>query len=65
MYIIIKGKTKIGKTHSEQEENLRKEWGGTMTDAQLDKMKYVEKLAKARTGTTENFAQVINLDKVK
>lgn len=62
--IIIRGRTKIGKTHSEQEKNLRKEWGMTMTDKQLDRMEYVEKIAKKRTGSTKNFIQVVNLDRL-
>lgn len=53
--IIIRGKSTIGKTRSEQEENLRREWGRTMTDEQLDKMKFVEKVAKRDTGSEENF----------
>jgi len=31
--IIIKKPDSMGKTRSEHEENLRKEWGSTMTDA--------------------------------
>lgn len=55
MYIIIKGKTNLGKTRSEQEENIRKEWGNTVTDAELDKLKFIEKRAKEKTGSTRNF----------
>ena len=40
--IIIKKPDNFGKTRSEQEENMRKEWGHTMTDEQLDKLKYRE-----------------------
>lgn len=57
-HIIIKGKDKhqkFGKTRSEQEENMRKEWGGTMTDGQLDKLKFIERKLKDKTGSTKNF----------
>jgi hypothetical protein len=63
--IIIKGRTKIGRTRSEQEINLRKEWGSTMTDEQLDKIKYIERKTKENTGLRDSFAQVIDADKVK
>ena len=66
--IIIKGKDrhqKLGKTRSEQEENLRKEWGSTMTDGQLDKLKYLEKKAKEKTGQTKNFFRGQDIDSVK
>jgi hypothetical protein len=65
MEIIIRGKSKFGRTRSEQEQNLRKEWGGTITDEQLDKMKYLEKKAKEVVGSTENFISAITVDKVK
>ena len=63
--IIIKGRTPIGKTRSEQEENLRKEWGSTITDAQLDGMKYIEKKEKERSGVTKSFIRANIADKVK
>lgn len=53
--IIIKKPDSFGKTRSEQEENMRKEWGGTMTDSDLDRLKYVEKKYKERTGSAKNF----------
>ena len=68
MYIIVKGKNKhqrVGLTRSEQEENLRKEWGETMTDEQLDKLKYIEKKKKEGDGSTKNFITGIDIDKVK
>lgn len=52
---IITSKTKIGRTRSEQETNIRKEWGSTITDEQLDKMKFVEKRVKESTGSKDNF----------
>lgn len=43
--IIIKDRPhRFGKTRSEHEKNIRKEWGmKTLTDEQLDKCKYLEK----------------------
>ena len=65
--IIIKGNDhdKLGKTHSEHEENLRKEWGSTITDEQLDKLKYIERKIKENTGQSKNFITAIDIDKVK
>jgi len=63
--IIIKGKTQIGKTRSEQEINLRKEWGSTMKDEHLDKIKFIEKKLKEETGSTQNFISQIDVEKVK
>jgi len=54
-HIIIKGKTKFGKTRSEQEANLRKEGMRSLSDEQLDHMKFVEKKLKDKTGSTQNF----------
>uniref|UniRef100_A0A6H1Z6Q1 Uncharacterized protein n=1 Tax=viral metagenome TaxID=1070528 RepID=A0A6H1Z6Q1_9ZZZZ len=66
MYIIIKGKhDHFGKTRSEQETNMRKEWGTTMTDEQLDKLKYAEKKIKEKSGQKKNFTTMIDVDKVK
>jgi len=65
MHIIIKGKTKIGRTRSEQEINLRKEWGPTMTDEQLSKLKHAEKKAEEEMGSKGNFFPLIDVDKVK
>ena len=66
MEIIIKGKNKLmGKTRSEQEENLRKEWGPTMTGEQLDKLKHLERKVKEKTGGDKNFFGGHEIDKVK
>ncbi len=65
--IIIKGKNeheKFGRTRSEQEKNLRKEWGPTMTDSQLDKLKFHEKRLKKATGSTKNFVRGHVIDEV-
>ena len=66
--IIIKNKDKhdkFGKTRSEHEENMRKEWGQTMSDEQLDKLKYLEKKINERTGSKKNFITGIDIDKIK
>ena len=47
-FIIIKDKPyRLGKRRSEQEANLRKEGMKTMSEGQLDKLKYVERKAGA------------------
>lgn len=65
MEIIIKGKVKIGRVRSEHEENMRKEWGGTITDVQLDKLKYIEKKLREETGSKNNFVPAHLIDEVK
>lgn len=68
VHIIIRGKDehhKVGRTRSEQEENIRKEWGHTMTDEQLDKCKWLEKKIKDRTGQSKNFIPGHHIDRVK
>ena len=63
--IIIPKPDRLGKTRSEHEENLRKEWGSTMTDEQLDKMKYLERKAREQTGAEKTFVHLNDVDKVK
>ena len=53
----------MGNTRSEQEINLRKEWGETMTDTQLDKCKRMEKCKEEKDGSKKNFATCIDIDK--
>jgi len=66
MEIIIKGKhDHFGKTRSEQEKNMRNEWGTTMSDEQLDKLKFLEKKVKDKSGSKKNFITGIDIDKVK
>ena len=67
MEFIIKSSKpdKFGKTRSEHEENLRKEWGKTMSDEQLDKLKFLERKHTERTGSEKNFVTCIDIDKVK
>ena len=56
---------KFGKTRSEQEENMRKEWGSTMTGEQLDKLKFLERKKKEIDGSTKNFIPAHFIDEVK
>lgn len=66
MHIIIRGKhDHFGKTRSEQEANMRKEWGSTMTDEQHDKLKFLERKVKDGTGSKKNFFTGIDIDNVK
>ena len=66
MHIIIRGKhDHFGKTRSEQETNMRKEWGYTMTDEQLDKLKYLERKIRDRSGSRKNFIRLNDVDQVK
>jgi hypothetical protein len=69
MHIIIRNSSKhheiFGRTRSEQEVNLRKEWGPSLTDEQLDKLKYIEKKHKDTTGSTKNFIGAEDVDKLK
>lgn len=65
MHIIIKGKTGFGGKRSEREENLRKEWGPTMTDEQLDKVKHLERKVKESIGSDNVHIHPIDADKVK
>lgn len=67
MHIIIRGKDnhqKFGKTRSEQEENMRKEWGCTMSDEQLDKCKFAERKRKEFDGSAKNFFPGHHIDEV-
>jgi hypothetical protein len=44
MLIIIKGKQRLGKSRSELEHNLRKEWGSAaLSPEQVDKCAFVER----------------------
>ena len=53
--IIIKNKTKFGYTRSEQEQNLRREGMRSLSDEQLDRVKFLEKRVKNEHGSKENF----------
>lgn len=63
--IIIRRPGYFGKSRSEQEGNLRKEWGPTMTDEQLDKVKFLEKKAKEAVGAERSFFGPSEADKIK
>lgn len=63
--IIIKKPDSFGKTRSEHEKNMRKEWGETMNDEQLDKLRYLERKKKEADGSGKNFITGIDIDKVK
>ena len=66
MHIIVRGKhDHFGRTRSEQEKNMRKEWGSTMTDEQLDKLKYAERKVKENSGSKKNFVRGQDIDKIK
>lgn len=55
MEIIIRGKTRFGKSRSEQEINLRKDGMSSLSDEQLDRVKYIEKRQKDKFGLGESF----------
>ena len=63
--IIIKKPDNYGKTRSEQEENMRKDWGHTLSDEQLDKLRFLEKRRKEQTGSDKNFIQPHEIDAVR
>ena len=61
-FIILKDRPyRLGKTRSEQEQNLRKEGMKTMSGAQLEKLKYVEK----KYGNSRSFFDRREIDGAK
>lgn len=61
-FVIIKDRPyRFGKHRSEQEKNLRKEGMITMSDAQLDRCKFLEK----KTDFRKSFFDKSEIDKVK
>lgn len=56
MEFIIKGKSRFGRTRSEQEMNLRREGMRSLSDEQLDKCRYLEKHAAEQLGSKDNYA---------
>jgi hypothetical protein len=60
--IIVKNKLKsIGR--SDQEKRLRADgWGATMTDAQLDKMEYIERRLKKEGVDKETSLRTAHVD---
>jgi len=65
MEIIIRGSNSFGKTRSEQEVNMRKEWGSTMTDEHLDKLKHMEKKQQELFGKSSGFVRQTDIGKVE
>lgn len=63
--IIIKGKNTLGKTRSEQEKNIRKEWGPTMHDENLSKLEHLEKIAEKELGSKRNFISQVDIERVE
>ncbi len=63
MLIIIKGRSRLGKTRSEIETNLRKEWGtSALNREQIDKCAFVEK----RTGGKWVDSEIVDIaDKIR
>lgn len=61
LQIIIKHKSKYGKTRAEQESNLRKDGYTGMTDENFDKCKWVEK----KHGIKGGFIRQSDLEDVK
>lgn len=55
MEIIIRGRAKFGRTRSEQEINLRKEGMSSLSDEQLDRVKFLEKRVKNEQGSKDNY----------
>ena len=63
--IIIRKPDSFGKTRSESEKNLRKYWGvSSITDEQLDKLKYLERKKKEYSGSKKNFIGAHEIERV-
>jgi len=65
LQIIIRGKTRYGRTRSEQETNLRKEGYVGMGDENFEKCKWMEKKVKETTGSDQNFLRQTDINQVK
>lgn len=65
LQIIIRGKTKFGKTRSEQEKNLRKEGYVGMSDENLEKCEWTEKKLKEISGSQNGFLRQADLSEIK
>ena len=66
--VIIPGKVTIGKTRSEQVENIKKEWGGHggLSEESHDKCKFLEKRVKNKYGSgAERFLRDADIKKVR
>jgi len=66
-YIIVRNKRPdiFGKTRSEHEKNLRKEWGSTMSDEQLDKLKFIERKIRDKYGSKKNLITGPQIDQIR
>ena len=59
MLIKIKGRNKMGKSRSETEANLHKEWGcASLTHEEIDKCRFIEKKTGAGYVNTILIKQV-------
>lgn len=56
----------LGRTRSEQEENIFKEWGTrSMSEEKLDKLKFLERKKRDGDGSRKNFIGGHEIDMVK
>lgn len=66
MDFIIKWKSGLKGTRSEIDKVLRREdWGGTMTEEQADKCRYLEKKIKETTGNDHACPRATDINRVK
>ena len=66
MDIIIKKSRPTGRTRSKVERELLKEgWGGTMSEEQNDKCKFLEREVKERYGADKSMFKQHHIDKIK
>ena len=64
--IIIKKISPKGKTRSQVERTLIKEWGSSaLTEEKIDKSEFLEKAAKEQLGMDNVFIKQDEIDKVK
>ena len=64
-FVHIRKPESFGRTRSEQETNMRKEWGPTMSDESLDKLKFLERKKRDWDGSRKNFLGGHEIDLVK
>lgn len=66
MEIIIKWKSSLKGTRSEiNQELVRSGWGGSMTEEQADKSKYLEKKVKEATGNDNACPRATDINRVQ
>lgn len=66
MDIIIRKANPKGRTRSGIEEQLKKAgWGNTMSEAQTDKCKFLERKAKEKYGADESHFKQHHIDEVE